>query len=108
MASDLRTSLLYVGQLAEGDTHDVLVSDGFRMVVTNIDCASGSSSFTPLLGFEDLVTGGTWASLVTNGVLLTSAQWSGRQAFDVGSGFRVNAHISDWDVRVTGWLLTLP
>lgn len=106
--SDLRTALLAVGQLSEGDTLDVLVADGFRMVVTNVDCASSSSAFTPLLGLEDVVSGGTWLTLVTNGILLTSVQWAGRQAFDVGSGFRLNAHVSDWDYRVTGWLLTLP
>ena len=106
--SDLRTVLLYVGQLAEGSTHDVGVSTGFRMVVTNVDCSAGASAFTPLVGFEDLVTGGTWLYQITNGVLPASVTWSGRQAFDVGSGFRVNAHISDWDIRVTGWLLTLP
>lgn len=106
--SDLRTTLLAVGHVAEGGTVDVGVSTGFRMVVTNVDCASGASAFTPLLGLEDLATGGTWLTLLTSGVLLASVQWAGRQAFDVGSGFRLNAHIADWDYRVTGWLLTLP
>lgn len=106
--SDLRTSLLAVGTLAEGDTLDVLATDGFRMVVTNVDCSAGAGAFTPLLGFQDLASGGTWLYLLTSGVLPTSAQWSGRQAFDPGSGFKLNAHIGGWDFRVTGWLLTLP
>ena len=106
--SDLRTVLIAVGQLAEGDTLDVLVADGFRMVVTNFDCTSGEAAFTPALGLEDLVSGGTWLMLQTSGILTTSVQWSGRQAFDVGSGFRLNAHRNGWDYRITGWLLTLP
>jgi hypothetical protein len=100
--------LLALSPLAEGDTYDVPCPDGYRMVVTNIDCATGESGFTPLLGFEDLVTGGTWFDAQTSGILQTSVQWLGRQAFNVGGGFRVNAHRNDWDVRVTGWLLALP
>lgn len=94
--------------LVQGTTLDVDCPAGKRMVVSNVDCATGAGAFTPLLGLEDLVTGGTWLVLTTNGVLLTSAQWSGRQAFNPGGGFRLNAHIGDWDIRVTGWLLALP
>ena len=108
MAS-LYTSLLYaIKGLAEGDTDEVLTSDGFRMVVTNIDCLSGPSAFTPALGFESTLRGETWFMAQTNGVLSTSVQWFGHQVFDVGDGFRVNAHRNAWDIRVTGWLLELP
>lgn len=108
MAETLRTDVLVRAQLSEGDTLDYLVGDGVRVVVTNIDCASGTSSFTPQLGFEDLDTGGTWVILFTAGVLLDSKQWAGRQAFNPGSGFRMNAHVGNWDMRVTGWILDLP
>lgn len=94
---------------------DVPCPAGKRMIVIGIDCAAGAGAFTPLLGFEDLVTGGTWLTLLTNGVLLSpgtidgaSTLWSGRQAFNFGGGFRLNPHIGSWDGRVTGWLLDLP
>ncbi len=108
MAS-LYTDRLYVVQgLLEGDTADIPCPDGVRMVVTDIDCATGEAAFTPELGFEDLVTNGSWFIAQTSGILTTSVQWQGRQAFNVGGGFRVNAHRGNWDIRVTGWLLTLP
>lgn len=107
--SDVRTDVLYVVQgLVEGSTADVPCPFGKRMIVSNIDAASGAASFAPLLGVEDIVTNATWLVLAVNGVLLTSAQWSGRQAFNYGGGFRLNAHIENWDIRVTGWLLDLP
>jgi hypothetical protein len=106
---DVRTDVLlsFVG-LLEGDHLDHICPSGKRMVVTNIDCAAGAASFAPLLGVEDLVTGGTWLVLAVNGVLLTSAQWSGRQVFNFGGGFRLNAHVENWDGRVSGYLLDLP
>jgi hypothetical protein len=104
----LRTAVLVRSQLLEGDTEDFLVSTGFRVVVTNIDCSAGSSGFAPLLGFEDLSNGATWLYLAVAGVIGQSAQWAGRQAFDAGSGFRMNAHVFNWDIRVTGWILALP
>jgi hypothetical protein len=108
MAS-LYTDVLYVRQgLLEGTTDDIPCPAGKRMVVRSVDCAASSSAFTPLVGFEDLLSGGTWLAMVTNGILLTSQHWEGYQAFNVGGGFRVNAHVSDWDLRVTGWLLDVP
>jgi hypothetical protein len=107
--ASLYTNVIYViSPLAEGDTDDIPCPDGVRLVVTDIDCVAGESAFTPELGFEDLVTGGSWFIAQTSGILTTSVQWVGRQAFNVGGGFRVNAHRGDWDIRVTGWFLTLP
>jgi len=107
--SDVRTDVLFVVQgLTQGSTQDVPCPIGKRMIVANIDCASGAAAFAPLLGVEDMVTNATWFVAAVNGVLLTSAQWQGRQAFNYGGGFRLNAHVEDWDVRVTGWLLDLP
>lgn len=106
---DVRTDVLasFVG-LMQGSTLDVPCPLGKRMVVTNIDCAAGAAAFAPLLGVEDLVTGGTWLVLAVNGVLLTSMQWSGRQVFNYGGGFRFNAHVENWDGRASGYLLDLP
>jgi hypothetical protein len=105
----VRTDVLasWVG-LAEGDHLDISCPAGKRMVVTNIDTVSGESGTTPELGVEDLVTGGSWLIMQTSGVLTTSVQWSGRQVFNYGGGFRLNAHRNAWDGRVSGYYLDLP
>jgi hypothetical protein len=108
MAAVRTDVLLSQSPVAEGDHVDVICPAGKRMVVTNIDCSTGESGFTPLLSFEDLVTGGTWFDAQTSGILQTSVQWQGRQAFNYAGGFRANAQRNDWDVRVTGYLLDLP
>ena len=108
MASLYTDVLLSHSPLVEGNTLDVPCPDGFRMVVTDIDCFTGELAFTTELGFEDLVTDGTWFAAVTDGILSASVHLTTRQAFNEGGGFRCNAHRGDWDIRVTGWLLALP
>jgi hypothetical protein len=99
--------LAAVHALAEGDHLDVPTPDGFRMVLRDVDAASGADVDLPQLWISDLLTGGTFITLSVGGLFLQSNQWQGRQAFTEGSGFRITAHVNSWDVRCTGYLFAL-
>lgn len=105
----VRTDVIVaLSPLLESAHYDVGCPAGKRMVVTNIDVGAGEFSFAPSLGVEDLDTGGTFFMATTSGVLFQTVQWVGRQAFNYGGGIRLNAHLGDWDIRVTGYFLDLP
>lgn len=96
----------YAG-VAPGPGYTVATLEGFVMVVRDIDCYSTVIGNT--LIFEGLLVGETWNrfDVATESPAKYIYSWRGRQVFVYGDGFKVVSTEGDWDVRISGYLLTV-
>lgn len=87
------------------------VPAGFVAVLRDVDVYNNSFVLAELF-LEDSETGVTikrWDnSALIPDANLGSDEWRGRQVFTEGNGFLFNASSGVWDVRASGYLLTMP
>jgi hypothetical protein len=105
--SSVYTQRLFAVQGLSG-RQTIFAPAGFAMVL--VDCSVYNQTIsTAEFRLEDVFTGGTfWVVSNTLSDPARSFQWSGRQAFDSGHGLTFNAAADLWDVRATGYILSLP
>lgn len=104
-------STLFLSGNTTGGAPVYTVPAGFVAILRDVDVYNNSLVFAELF-LEDSEFGNTIWRVDNNafipGSSIGSSQWRGRQVFTEGNGFLFNASSGTWDVRASGYLLTLP
>jgi hypothetical protein len=85
----------------------VVVPDGSRIIVRDLDVTERTGATGEQLAFENAATGFIWLLSSTPGVGVNSFAWRGRQVFNPGESITVRVISGTWDAQMSGYELSL-